>query len=350
MTDNDSASAAVVSQAPPSSVSARRPHLWVMWANAVLSWSVLPFVYLIYLTIRNINWSRRNSLPWFRYAAPIVTVIVVAGAMVPFGLAIEANGLNISAPATSSNSGPVTAVTMQFAPTDRTTLGSMVEVITQRLREMGVNSAQVKATSDAVVVTVSPAQRSLADTLVPSGSRLTWRPVLLVGSRSTPPDPNTPRDLAPGSVVEDVQGFLQLDCDRKPLVDPAPPSKTIVACDQTAMYVLGSAELSGSSMSSATISARNSQSTAGLLITLTPTGAATLANVSRQLIRLPSPRNQLALVLDNEVLLAPVIQAVSTAGQLDITSGSGGGDMARRISAAIPLHLRLTRISEVHGN
>lgn len=49
-----------------------RPKLWVMWANAALSWSLLAFVYLIYLTVRNINWAKRNRLPWFRYAAPLI--------------------------------------------------------------------------------------------------------------------------------------------------------------------------------------------------------------------------------------------------------------------------------------
>jgi hypothetical protein len=62
----------------------QQPALWVMWANAALSWSGLAFAYLLYLTYRNIRWARRNNRPWFRFAAPLATVVslvMVAGAL-----------------------------------------------------------------------------------------------------------------------------------------------------------------------------------------------------------------------------------------------------------------------------
>lgn len=75
----------VNSSSTPGSATAHRPQLWVMWLNAALSWSILAFVYLVYLTVRNISWARRNSLPWLRYFAPILTVILVTTTMVLIG-------------------------------------------------------------------------------------------------------------------------------------------------------------------------------------------------------------------------------------------------------------------------
>ncbi len=67
--------------APPPQVLAeprlRRPGVGIMWANAFLSWSGLAFIYLIYLTIRNIVWAKENAQPWLRYLAPLATIVVL---------------------------------------------------------------------------------------------------------------------------------------------------------------------------------------------------------------------------------------------------------------------------------
>jgi hypothetical protein len=55
----------------------RRPSVGVMWANAVLAWSLLPGLYLLYLTVRNIAWARSQRQPWVRYAMPLATVVAV---------------------------------------------------------------------------------------------------------------------------------------------------------------------------------------------------------------------------------------------------------------------------------
>ncbi|HPB73216.1 MAG TPA: hypothetical protein PLX71_09575 [Phycicoccus sp.] len=55
----------------------QEPSVGVMWINAFLSWAIMPLLYLLYLTIRNIAWATSNKRPWFRYAAPLLTVIIV---------------------------------------------------------------------------------------------------------------------------------------------------------------------------------------------------------------------------------------------------------------------------------
>lgn len=79
-TDNGGVDEAASTSSP--SAPAQRPHLWIMWANVALSWSGLALLYLMFLTFKNIRWARRNSQPWFRYAAPLATLasaIVVLG-------------------------------------------------------------------------------------------------------------------------------------------------------------------------------------------------------------------------------------------------------------------------------
>jgi hypothetical protein len=53
------------------------PSVGVMWMNAFLSWSALPGLYLVYLTVRNIAWARKSGQPWLRYAMPLATVLAV---------------------------------------------------------------------------------------------------------------------------------------------------------------------------------------------------------------------------------------------------------------------------------
>lgn len=54
-----------------------RPSVGVMWINAALFWGVLPGLYLLYLTPRNIHWAVQNRQPWLRYAMPLATLVAL---------------------------------------------------------------------------------------------------------------------------------------------------------------------------------------------------------------------------------------------------------------------------------
>jgi len=114
----------VVDEAASTSSSAapaqRPPHLWIMWANVALSWSGLALLYLMFLTFKNIRWARRNSQPWFRYAAPLATLasaIVVLGIL---GSLITSSDLRNPAQATPLGSSASTnnAVSTSFVASD----------------------------------------------------------------------------------------------------------------------------------------------------------------------------------------------------------------------------------------
>jgi tetratricopeptide (TPR) repeat protein len=98
MTTTDNTAASTGSPYFPGSAPGPHPKLWVMWVNAALSWSLLAFVYLIYLTIRNISWAKRNRVPWLRYAAPLVTVFAVTATMVGVGIVVATLYLGSSSP------------------------------------------------------------------------------------------------------------------------------------------------------------------------------------------------------------------------------------------------------------
>lgn len=81
MTDNSSTPAEVpappAAQVPPPPA----PSVGVMWVNAALAWGVLPGIYLLYLTVRNISWAVSNGRPWVRYAMPLATIIALLFAL-----------------------------------------------------------------------------------------------------------------------------------------------------------------------------------------------------------------------------------------------------------------------------
>jgi Protein of unknown function (DUF2510) len=78
----------------------RGPSVAIMWVNALLAWCVLPAVYLVYLTIRNVAWARKRDRPYARYLAPLVTVVAAF-------LLLVVIGANLSSSASSAG-GPMT--------------------------------------------------------------------------------------------------------------------------------------------------------------------------------------------------------------------------------------------------
>lgn len=118
------------------------------------------------------------------------------------------------------------------------------------------------------------------------------------------------------------------DCRKQPVYDPAREdlSQPIVSCDVSgaAKYLLGPAVLNGSEIADANAGPETNQQgqpTGGYVVNLRTTGEAAgkYAEVSRYMVGLAEPRNQLAVVLDNAVISAPRFQGVIPDGQAQIT-------------------------------
>ena len=184
----------------------------------------------------------------------------------------------------------------------------------------------------------------------PSGTKTTtaksgFPPAL--GSATTPtPSPSatpgaatpTPTSSAPAGQPKDASDpawitpeiekqFAALNCAKfstETLVDD--PSKPLVTCsaDRKAKYILGPAEVTGTDIADASSGFQTTQTgaqTNQVEIQLKFDGAGTqkFGDVTSRLVALPAPRNQFAIVLDSQVLSAPVTQSAITGGTASIT-------------------------------
>ena len=141
--------------------------------------------------------------------------------------------------------------------------------------------------------------------------------------------PSEPTDL--GWVTPEVSAeFEALDCSDpnalEGLVDD--PAKPLVTCDvdKTAKYILGPVVVSGDKISDATAGYRTNQqgavtSEVEIALTLNGEGAREYADISRTMVALPEPQNQLAATLDSLVIVAPRFNEAILDGRASITGG-----------------------------
>jgi preprotein translocase subunit SecD len=121
--------------------------------------------------------------------------------------------------------------------------------------------------------------------------------------------------------------FVALNCANPKSVEAIvdDPAKPMVTCssDGTEKFILGPAEVQGAEIASASSDVQ--QSTGGstgvneVVLNFNSAGTASFCNVTSRLVSLPSPRNQFGIVLDNQVISAPVAEASLCAGTASIT-------------------------------
>ena len=129
-------------------------------------------------------------------------------------------------------------------------------------------------------------------------------------------------------ITPDVErAFTALDCnnpkDVEAIVDD--PAKPMVTCDteRPVKYILGPAEVLGSEIQNATSGLQPTQSGSSSVyevrLDFNAAGTKSFCDVTSRLVSLPTPRNQFGIVLDNQVISAPVAQASLCAGTASIT-------------------------------
>ena len=141
--------------------------------------------------------------------------------------------------------------------------------------------------------------------------------------------PTDPTDLA--WITEDVTAqFAALDCSDPGALDEIvdDPAKPLVTCstDGTAKYILGPVVVSGDKISDATSGYRTNQqgavtSEVEIALSLNGEGARQYADISRKMVGLPEPQNQLAATLDSQVIVAPRFNEAILDGRASITGG-----------------------------
>ena len=252
------------------------------------------------------------------------------------------------------------------------------DIIVQRVDAGGVSGAEVTTQGDRNIVVSLPEvpSQETKDALQQS-SQMQFRPVLAVGdglpqpsaspspspspsaSEQAAAEPTGPTDLA-WITPEVQQEFDALDCTDPAALDNLvdDPAKPLVTCsdDGTTKYVLGPVVVSGDTIEDATAGyATNQQgavtSEVEIALSFDSAGAAEYADISREMVTLPSPQNQMATVLDGRVIVAPYFQSAITDGRASIT-GSFTIEEARTLAdqlkfGALPLSFTLQTSTDI---
>lgn len=230
-------------------------------------------------------------------------------------------------------------------------LSQAVNIIRQRINATGVSESQIntQGTNNIVVSIPGKPDKATIDR-IEAAAKLTFRPVLYTEAASntavggdgktaspTPYSPPASLDATPstkptnGSDLSQVTPALQdlytnYNCAAPDDVTTAPDDEPLVTCDQdgAAKYILGPVEVSGAGISNATSGlATDSQgaTTGQWAVNLTFSGKSSddFRDVTSRLVKLPSPQNQFAIVLDGTVITAPASNAAITNGKAQIT-------------------------------
>ena len=252
------------------------------------------------------------------------------------------------------------------------------DIIVQRVDAGGVSGAEVTTQGDRnIVVSLPEVPSQETKNALQQSSQMQFRPVLAVGdglpqpsaspsptpspsaSEQATAEPTGPTDLA-WITPEVQQEFDALDCTDPAALDNLvdDPAKPLVTCsdDGTTKYVLGPVVVSGDTIEDATAGyATNQQgavtSEVEIALSFDSAGAAEYADISREMVTLPSPQNQMATVLDGRVIVAPYFQSAITDGRASIT-GSFTLEEARTLAdqlkfGALPLSFTLQTSTDI---
>ncbi|BDZ46941.1 hypothetical protein GCM10025866_28500 [Naasia aerilata] len=256
-------------------------------------------------------------------------------------------------------------------------LDQAVGIIRQRIDAAGVSESEINTQGGQNVVVSIPGQPD-EQTLqrIEASAKLEFRPVLLTGAPatdsvggdagSTPtpaptptpteaptpaPSPTNASDLA--QVTPELQSaYDSFDCGSIDTSTPAPTDEPLITCstDGTQKYLLGPVEVSGEDVANATsgvVQTQTGGSTGVWAVNLSFTGkgADEFGKVTARLTGLTAPQNQFGIVLDKQVISAPVAQAVITDGNAQIT-GSFTQETAKSLAdqlkyGALPISFKV---------
>ncbi|CCH70537.1 Protein-export membrane protein secD [Phycicoccus elongatus Lp2] len=176
------------------------------------------------------------------------------------------------------------------------------------------------------------------------------------GSNSSAPDPTSLEWVTP----ELQTLFAALNCADPGAVDSLidDPAKPLVTCDQTGAvkYILGPVVVPGSEIQDAAagyqaLPSGQMSNIVEIQLTLKSTGAKEYADISRKMVSLSEPQNQLAATLDSKVIVAPRFNEAILDGRASITGGftiETARDLAQQLKfGALPISFDLQTREEI---
>ncbi len=232
-------------------------------------------------------------------------------------------------------------------------LTQAVSIIRQRVDAAGVSESEINTQGANNIVVSIPGQPDDATLArIQASAKLEFRPVLVTSAPSsatvgadgvsTPaptadPSLSTVPAVAPSNasdlnnITPALQAqFIAYDCaaESTAATNVAPTNLPLITCDltNTAKFLLGPVEVSGSEISDATSSLVTTQSGAStgqwaVNIIFNDAGSSQFADVTTRLFGMKGAQNQFAIVLDGRVISAPSTNAVITDGKPQITGG-----------------------------
>lgn len=208
-------------------------------------------------------------------------------------------------------------------------------VVQRRLADAGIPVVGATRQDDHVVVRLgeetTDAELDAAEDIATFSSQAGFRPVLLAASPEASDDSGepvdddapspTPTDASdPAWITPSLQAEFEATACATYVAEPGTDDEPLIACqdDGSVKYLLGPVEIEGSTIAGATAGATGGDQWA-VTLEFDAEGTADLAEVTSRLLALESPRNQFAVVLDGDVLLAPVAMAAITDGKPQIS-------------------------------
>lgn len=250
----------------------------------------------------------------------IVTTFIQGASAVRLGLDLRGGTSVTLQPRASNDANKITSEAVDQA----------VTIIRQRVNSLGVAESEVTAqgsgTNRQIVISVpGDSGRRVVD-LVGQTAELRFRQVLaesagiaLLADTSTAATPTS-------GVSDEINArFAALDCTiaaNREGTGADSPSETIVSCSREggAKYILGPAEVLGRQVSEAQAGYDPSQGVSWFVsLTFNGEGTKAFGAITSRVTSLPSPQNQVAIVLDGLVVSAPRINEAIPSGNAQIT-------------------------------
>lgn len=237
-----------------------------------------------------------------------------------------------------------------------------VSIIRQRVNSLGVAESEVTAqgsgTNRQIVISVPGESGRRIVELVGQTAELRFRQVLATAnSGALATDTATAATPAAGVGADINAKYAALDCTKAENLQGTGTDNstdTIVACDRAGFtkYILGPAEVVGRDISKATAGIDQTGGNQWYVnLTFNGEGTKKFGAVTNRVTSLPSPQNQLAIVLDGLVVSAPVIREAIPSGNAQITGSftqNEANDLANVLKyGALPLAFDRGEVQQV---
>jgi len=340
-------------------------------------------------------------------AVVLVGVLVLAGGGFA-GYRLLTGGTRTSAPLEIRTQLILTPVVSGNEQITTETIAEAMRIIRARLDSSGVSGSEITSQGGSNIVVVVPGKPAQATLdLVRKRGVMRFRVVLVTGSAAPIPVP-TPTGTATSkpsttgqATTAPKSGFppalaaattsapaatpmtagqpvnasdpawvtpqllaevVALNCASPKMVEAIvdDPAKPMVTCssDGTEKFILGPAEVNGDQIANATSDQQTTQNGSSngvweVVLNFDSAGSKAFCDVTSRLASLPSPRNQFGIVLDNQVISAPVSEASLCANTASITgsfTSASAKALAKQLSlGALPLTLQVQSQEQVFG-